>query len=600
MSVFGYLKRKLKEHKERVEEGDTGFIIEASKEKSKTFREFLSGSVKGPFRQDSLKEEGKQVSEKPRIRKRTKEEGIRLAETIYEDQLAKQKKEMLEETRAKKRAKGRYGGRRVKEQKAIPRYERAEQRHLEYMKKPKEGVAFQFELENESLPSAKYFAKTKLKAVRVEEEYKVIHKDEEPIHIFHFYDKDNYHVANYFPESKWFTYVDPKDIKKDVKESKEWEEQEVRKEEGVKTMVTRGEDPELQRFTQKLIRHRFPDRPSLLSIKVRKGSKEVLGGAGGCTVLDSSLPRYGGINIILSDEFKTGSGDAKNILTHEFTHQRRFMEGEHKLGYHRTRMELKGGRIDPSVEADKEEIETELESIQRGTIVDFRTGLMRVYGGYWGEALGRNWRDFQLQDYKTLTKKEPPKDYFSLVIPSTRKITQNIALHKRDTNFWFAGVRRGGLKEIFPEGDEEKVKRKFGDVREEGRLNMIIGRAEDIDTNYVTSEGDYLHAYAPSGKIKPLKLARFLDRSDGVTGEEDVFQILDRGKKLLISDKDTPDRIVKPIKKQKPFGFVPKFKPLGMPTFNIPFISKPKTKQKKKVKKSKDPITDVLSFKFFK
>ena len=396
-----------------------------------------------------------------------------------------------------------------------------------------------------------------------------------------------------FHSSKYFIYVDPKEVEKDVKGSREWEEQETRKEEGIKTMVTKGEDPELQRFAQKLIKHRFPDRPSLLSIKIRKGSKEVLGGAGGCTVLDSSLPEYGGVNIILSDQFKTGSGDMKNILTHELTHQRRFVGGEHKLGYHETRMGLKDKRYDESMESDKEEIETELEAIQRGTIVDFRTGLMRVYGGYWSAALGRNWRDFQLQDYKTLTKREPPKDYFSLIIPSTRKITQNITLRKRDTNFWSAGIRRGGLKELFPGVERE----------DEGRLNMIIGRAENIDTNYVTSEGDYLHAYAPFGKVKPLKLAKFLDRIDGVTGEEDVFQILDRGKKLLISDKATPDRIVKPLKKQKPFGFVPKFKPLGMPAFNLPFMEVKKvtkTQQKKKTKKSKDPIKDVLGFTFFK
>ena len=519
------------------------------------------------------------------------------AEEEYKSRVAKQKKEMLEESKFKKRVGvGRYTGRRIKERKAIPRAERAEQTRLDYIKESKEHIKFKYSLENESLSSVEYFAKTKLNAVRVEEKHNILEDREGQkmdIHIFSFYDRDNYHVANYFPESKYFIYTDPKEVKKDVEESKEWEEQEIRKEEGIKTMVTKGEDPELQRFAKKLIKHRFPDRPSLLSIKIRKGSKEVLGGAGGCTVLDRSLPEYGGVNIILSDEFKTGSGDMKNILTHELTHQRRFVGGEHKLGHHETRMGLKGERYDESIESDKEEIETELEAIQRGTIVDFRTGLMRVYGGYWGAALGRNWRDFQLQDYKTLTKREPPKDYFSLVIPSTRKITQNLALRKRDTNFWYAGVRRGGLKELFPGVERE----------DEGRLNMIIGRAEDIDTNYVTSEGDYLHAYSPFGKVKPLKIAKFLDRRDGITGEEDIWQILDTGKKLLISDKATPDRIVKSHKK-KPFGFVPKFKPLGMPTFNLPFMEvkkvKPKTKQKKKTKKSKDPIADVLEFRFFK
>ena len=121
--------------------------------------------------------------------------------------------------------------------------------------------------------------------------------------------------------------------------------------------------------------------------------------------------------------------------------------------------------------------------------------------------------------------------------------------------------------------------------------------------SFITSEGDYLHSFSPTGKTKPIDVARFLDRSDRVTGEEDVFQILDRGRKLLISDKATPDRIVKPHK-QKPLGFVPKFKPLDMPAFNLPFTEvkkvKPKPQQKKKLKKSKDPIKDVLSFTFFK
>ena len=527
------------------------------------------------------------------------------AKDIYEEEHTKQQKEMFEEARFKKRGTGRYEGRRVKEHKAVPRAERAEQRRLESILKPKDYVDFKYELENESLSSAKYFAKKKLRAVRVEEEYKSVHKNEEPIHIFHFYNKDNFVVAKYFPNYKHLIYADIKDVVKSTEEERLWDQQEEREKKGIESIVTGKKDMEFQEFTKKIIRKRFPDRPGLLSVKIRKCSQDVLEGVGGCTVLDSSLSKYGGVNILISDMFKTGSPDAKNVLTHELTHQRRFNEGEHKLGRHTVIREPKS-RPDETMESDKEEIETELEALQRGTIVDYGTGLAGLQGSYWGIALGRNWRDFQLQDYKTLTKRESPRDSSSLIIPSTRKITQNISLHKRDTNFWYAGVRKGGLKQLFSQDDVKE---------DEGRLNMIIGKAENIDTNYITSEGDYLHAYSPFGKVKPLKMAKFLDRIDGVTGEEDVFQILDHGKRLLISDKATPDRIVSKSlkkkktqqKKQKPFGFIPKFKPLDIPTFNLPLMEvkkvKPKTQQKtqqkKKGKKTKDPIKDVLSFKFF-
>ena len=87
------------------------------------------------------------------------------AKDIYEEEHTKQEKEMHEEVRSKKRSKGRYTGRRTEESKTISRHPIA-------VYDPKLDVELKHSLENISLSSAKTLVKTKLGAIRVEEEYK--------------------------------------------------------------------------------------------------------------------------------------------------------------------------------------------------------------------------------------------------------------------------------------------------------------------------------------------------------------------------------------------------------------------------------------------
>ena len=492
------------------------------------------------------------------------------ADEEYKGERKRQQKEMLMEVREKHRVKRGRIGRRVSERKGVDK---------------RVNYPFDKRIDDTTLKSAQYIAKTKANAVRVEEVY----EEEDNTHVYFFYDSNNDQVATYILEEKRFFYSDREQQKKVIGGKLEKEQSITRAEQ---------EDPGFQPFIKKLVKHRFPDVPSLLSIKIRREiGDELPPNSAGISVPYRQVSDVGA-NIIVNRDEK--GSDLNMVLTHELTHERRRSAGEFKPY---------------DTEADKEEVETEMESIQRGSIVDYGRGRYGDIGGYWG-ALGRHWRIWQKQDYETLTKRKVPRDYFELVIPSTKKISSNISLRKRDTNFWNVAIRKGGLEKIIgsmiEDGNEEDkaIPRIISHKRR--TKNMITGRAENIDMSFITSEGDYLHSFSPTGKAKPIDVARFLDRSDKITGEEDVWQIMDVGKRLLISDKATPDRIVrKPLKKtkrhqkkQKPYGFIPKFKPLDIPTFNLPYIEvkkvKQKTQKKKKAKKGKDPIKDVLSFIFLK
>lgn len=322
---------------------------------------------------------------------------------------------------------------------------------------------------------------------------------------FNFSDKHNTVVAVYFPERKFLSYSEPPKYKYDT--------------------------PEFQEFTQRLIKKRFPDRPILLNTTVRRYTEGKMPiHAGGFTggVYDF------GAEIILDRVFKTGEPDTKVILTHELTHKRRDIDKKER-----------------ETEIDVEEIETELETIQRGGIIDNR---YTDYAGYWN-MLGRNWRKNQKQDYRTLTGRKAPKRYDALEIPVTDSIAGNIDTRKTITNLWDV-IRSNKLKEEREMEVEREIKGRGSDP-------------ENIDTSFITSEGDKYHFFSPSGRAKPRQIAKFIDRADGMTGEEDIWQIMDVGKRLLISDKATPNRVVK------------------------------KQKHYKKKKLKKNLMNDILGFKFF-
>ena len=128
---------------------------------------------------------------------KTIEKGVEPSEAkeTYEEERARQKKEMLEEARRKRRAKVRYSGRRVFERKGRKESEkRKEEIHYKLNKR----------ISNITLKLAQYIAKTKANAIRVEEEY-IKYEDEpepEPEHVYYFYDKDDKFVAQYNLEDK--------------------------------------------------------------------------------------------------------------------------------------------------------------------------------------------------------------------------------------------------------------------------------------------------------------------------------------------------------------------------------------------------------------
>ena len=352
-------------------------------------------------------------------------------------------------------------------------------------------------IENVSFDEAKELAKKKGLAISK------IQKETDPVERFAFYDKHNTVVAAYFPIKRFFLCSPPPKYKQDT--------------------------PKFQRFTQKLIKRRFPDRPGLLNTTVRRYTEgEMPLGAAGFVGSAHEL----GAEILLDRGYRVGDPDLKYTLTHELVHKRREMDGEGKIS-----------------EGDKEEIETELETVQRKGIVDLG---FTDDAGYW-LMLGRNWRNLQKQDYRTLTGREAPMGYDVCGKPVTDRIVGNINTRKTATNLW----------DIIRSGKLEKERERMFPARKKGR----VSNPENIDTSYITSEGDKYHFFSPSGRAKPREIAKFIDRADGITGEEDIWQIMDVGKRLLISDRETPDKVI--------------------------------GHKKRKIKKSKDRIMRVLSFKFF-
>ena len=372
-------------------------------------------------------------------------------------------------------------------------------------------------IENVSFEEAKELAKKK------ELNVTKITRIKEPVDRYTFFDRYNSVIARYYPKERNFLYSLSPKYKYDT--------------------------PGFQEFTQNLIKRRFPDRPGLLSTVIRRIEMPIDAAAFSGGAQDF------GADIIVDNRYKTNDINTKYdlnyILTHELTHVRRALDGEEKT----------------EPEDDKEEIETELEALQRGTIIDSR--YTSNYAGYWN-MLGPIWPVKQKQDYRTLTRREVPRDYDVLEKPITHRIVGNINTKKKATNLWDL-IRSGELKEkiVVEEEIARKDEHEYRGKRKYLRRFKKSKNPENIDTSYVTSEGDKYHFFSPSGRAKPRKIAKFIDGADGIMGEEDVWQIMDIGKRLLISDKGTPDRVVK------------------------------KQKYYKKKKLKKNLMSDILAFKFF-
>jgi hypothetical protein len=55
----------------------------------------------------------------------------------------------------------------------------------------------------------------------------------------------------------------------------------------------------------------------------------------------------------------------------------------------------------------------------------------------------------------------------------------------------------------------------------------IRGNLENVDTYFITSEGDMFQFYSPEGTANPKTLAKFIDRADGEVKEERVYEYRD-------------------------------------------------------------------------
>lgn len=476
-----------------------------------------------------------------------------LREEIKERQQAIRQRKKHEEAKHKQRAKGRYSGRRVDERRGLKKFLSERPSLTSY--------GGSIDMENVSLEEAKEIFKNKAGSIRYERV--ILDFGEGKFERYTFYNAENVHVGTYLSDTKFLFYY-PVDVQSKFK-------YDIKKLEGVER-IKEGyieEDPEFRDFTRKLMRRRFSDVPSLLSIKIKRVDVNKIPENVGGLRMGSGIAREFESNIIIPNNYQMDSPEMKLALTHELSHERRYERGEDKS------------------ESDMEEIETEMEAIQRGTIVDYGSGGFSLpeAGSYWGRALGRNWRSLQKDDYKILSKMSAPIGYPNLIIPSTRKIVSNISQRKSNTNIWDATIRKGALVDLIKSQKDESI-------------------GENISMLFKTSEGDFLHTFSPTGKAKPKEIARFLDKTDGITGEEDIWQVLDRGKKLLVSAKDTPDRMVKkPKQKKKPvvFNMFPQFREFEFPTILLQKSVDTKTTSGKKIKQSKkDPIDDILGFKFFK
>lgn len=265
-------------------------------------------------------------------------------------------------------------------------------------------------------------------------------------------------------------------------------------------------------MNKKILKKRFPDVPELgnIDIEFSRFSKfeEDVGGdsVAGLTFYPNNKKEP--VTIFLNkDRMKRYSPEYKHTLTHEGVHVRRYKYGEE------------------CPDDDKEEAKTELETNIRKGIVDMKFAKFPGYYGHFDNPLlSAN------EDYKTLTgAKIIPKGYGSAKIPSTNNINDMIDRKSQKTNLWWALVTKR-LKFDEDKGNELKSGR--------GR-KQITGKSENIDTHYVTSEGDRAHVYSPRGKIKKKGVAKFIDRLDGIVGEEVVFEVLDNRRKNILIGKKT-------------------------------------------------------------
>ena len=263
---------------------------------------------------------------------------------------------------------------------------------------------------------------------------------------------------------------------------------------------------------KKILKKRFPDVPELgnIDIEFSRFSKfeEDVGGDSVAGLTFYPNDKKEPVTIFLNkDRMKRYSPEYKHTLTHEGVHVRRYKHGEE------------------CPDDDKEEAKTELETNIRKGIVDMRFAKFPGYYGHFDKPLLSAG-----EDYRTLTGSNTiPKGYGSAKIPSTNGIIDMINRRAPKTNLWRALVVER-LK--FDNNDDNEFKDGKG-------RKKVTGKSEDIDTHFLTSEGDRAHVLSPNGKVNKKGVAKFIDGLDGVVGEENVFEILDKRRKKLKLKKKT-------------------------------------------------------------
>lgn len=177
--------------------------------------------------------------------------------------------------------------------------------------------------------------------------------------------------------------------------------------------------------------------------------------------------------------------DQELTILHEFTHARKAFD--------------KRALAPRQFEKDSEEKQTVLEAGARFGHKGLGNSKMAGYYFY----TGKKYPKAALEDLKKMRLSTAKG------LTNSRKIERNMLKHFDKTHL-------------------SKHRIAIGRVTDAGRA------AENIDTYYGTTEGEFWHFYSPNAMISPQSTANFIDRYDGKKKEESVYQYRDDGSRKYL------------------------------------------------------------------
>jgi type III secretion system FlhB-like substrate exporter len=255
-------------------------------------------------------------------------------------------------------------------------------------------------------------------------------------------------------------------------------------------------DPEAVRTFQPIVDHYFPDLKnhpmSARQIQIVRQDRPNVAGWYEATAVKQADGTYRILPVKIAIAHGQGHADLVETMVHEATHFRRHVQEDAKL-----RKLIN--------DSDSEEKETVHESTLRegGEIVASTS-----HPGYY-YYVKMPYPQVRRQDRSTLGAKGEAG------ITSTPEIEDMVTSNQGKTELnkvMIAQPRRLG--------------KASGRVKGKGVFSLLPN-PENIDTYFITSEGDMFQFYSPKGTANPKVLAKFIDRADGKVHEERVYEYQD-------------------------------------------------------------------------